>query len=52
MIPQTGGYLPRSPFGRAIGGGGGALVAAASQVEVALHELVRVTGCPAWKGVA
>jgi hypothetical protein len=28
------------------------LVEAASQVEVALHELVTVTGCPAWNGEA
>jgi hypothetical protein len=41
-------YLPRSP--RWPARGGGPLVADASQVDVALHELVRVTGCPAWKG--
>jgi hypothetical protein len=32
--------------------GGGVLVDWASHVEVALHELVRVSGVPAWNGEA
>jgi len=47
---RSGAYLPRSPA--AEGGGGGVLTADASQVDVALQLLVRVTGCPAWNGVA
>jgi len=33
-------------------GGGGVFVADASQVEVELQLLVRVTGWPAWNGEA
>ena len=37
---------------RAGPGAGGALVEEASQVDVELHELVSVTGVPAWNGEA
>jgi hypothetical protein len=46
---MNGGYLPRSPR---CPDAGGVLVDEASHVELDPHELVSVTGCPAWKGEA